>query len=214
MTSLTRTTTVSKTKAAHSENIVRSTARDRDARTRIVDAAEKLFRRDGFRRTSMDAIAEGARTSKRTLYTCFSDKHAVLESVLVDFSVRGFEAIAKLSVGVESASTRTQLISLARELRQAALNEHSLGMYRVLIAEAEYLPSLSKKTHRQGVEQVAELVRDPLKKVGIDDSVMVARIFYDLLVLAPVQRRLVGAADDLIDVEQIVDLILKGMPRK
>jgi AcrR family transcriptional regulator len=186
-----------------------SDARDRDARTRILDAANELFQRDGFRLTSMDAIAEAARTSKRTLYACFANKHAVLESALIEFADRGMDAHARLSA--TSPDHRIQMITFGRELRKSAISDYSLSMYRMLLAEAKFLPSVARRTHRKGSEQLAERFREPLKSLGIDNHLMVGRLFYDLFVLAPVQRRLVGAADDMIDVEAIVDLILNGM---
>jgi AcrR family transcriptional regulator len=51
-------------------------------RKRILDAAYKLFRRQGFSRVSMDAIAGAAKLTKRTLYHHFKSKDALLADVL------------------------------------------------------------------------------------------------------------------------------------
>lgn len=185
---------------------------DLDARTRVIDAAGELFSRDGFRRTSMDAIAESARTSKRTLYANFVDKHAVLEAVLSEFSARRLDAISRLSA--RSPSPRARLVALAEDLRASALDDYALGMYRVLIAEADHLPKIAEKSHRTGVQQISALFREPLESLGVQDCETIGRLLYDLLVLAPTQRRLVGAADDLIDSKQIFDLILNGAKRR
>jgi AcrR family transcriptional regulator len=50
-------------------------------RARIVEAAEAVFRRSGFRGASMEAIAEAASMSKVTLYGYFRDKEAVFLAV-------------------------------------------------------------------------------------------------------------------------------------
>lgn len=42
--------------------------------TEIIDAAEIIFARDGFENASMNAIADAAEFSKRTLYKYFEDK--------------------------------------------------------------------------------------------------------------------------------------------
>ncbi|WP_298164860.1 TetR/AcrR family transcriptional regulator [Novosphingobium sp.] len=50
-------------------------------RERLLDAAETLFVAQGFRATSIEAIAEAAGMSKVTLYGYFRDKEAVFAAV-------------------------------------------------------------------------------------------------------------------------------------
>ena len=51
-------------------------------RSRILDAAYKLFRRQGYSRVTMDDIAEAAKLTKRTLYHHFESKDQLLADVL------------------------------------------------------------------------------------------------------------------------------------
>jgi AcrR family transcriptional regulator len=51
-------------------------------RTRILEAAYKLFRRQGYSRVSMDDIASAAKLTKRTLYHHFKSKDQLLADVL------------------------------------------------------------------------------------------------------------------------------------
>lgn len=51
-------------------------------RSRILDAAYKLFRRQGYSRVTMDDIAETAKLTKRTLYHHFESKDQLLADVL------------------------------------------------------------------------------------------------------------------------------------
>lgn len=53
-----------------------------DTRARIIDAAFALFFRSGFVRVGVDAVAERARITKRTLYYHFDSKDALLAAVL------------------------------------------------------------------------------------------------------------------------------------
>jgi TetR/AcrR family transcriptional regulator, mexJK operon transcriptional repressor len=53
-------------------------------RAAIVAAALRLFLRDGFARTSVDAIAEEAGVSKRTIYNHYEDKQSLFLSVVSD----------------------------------------------------------------------------------------------------------------------------------
>jgi AcrR family transcriptional regulator len=51
-------------------------------RKRILDAAYKLFRRQGFSRVSIDEIALAAKLTKKTLYYHFESKDALLAAML------------------------------------------------------------------------------------------------------------------------------------
>src|SRR5436305_2703935 len=53
-------------------------------RQRIVDAARAHFFSHGFRNVTMDDLAEELGVSKKTLYTHFPSKIALLEAVLAD----------------------------------------------------------------------------------------------------------------------------------
>lgn len=58
-------------------------SRKRDqTRTRIMDAAYVLFRQRGYTRVNVDEISAAAGITKRTLYSHFASKDALLEAVL------------------------------------------------------------------------------------------------------------------------------------
>src|SRR5437868_15506001 len=54
------------------------------ARQRIVDAARAHFFSHGFRRVTMDDLAEELGISKKTIYAHFPGKFELLEAVLAD----------------------------------------------------------------------------------------------------------------------------------
>src|SRR3954469_7786589 len=60
-------------------------------RRRIRDAAETLFLRDGYARTSMKAIAGQAGVAEKTMYLAFASKAALLRQV-IQVAVQGDEA--------------------------------------------------------------------------------------------------------------------------
>lgn len=51
-------------------------------RARVLEAAYKLFRRQGYSRVTMDDIAEAAELTKRTIYHHFNSKDQLLADVL------------------------------------------------------------------------------------------------------------------------------------
>jgi AcrR family transcriptional regulator len=60
-------------------------ARKTDVPRLIIDAAYESFWRSGFRRTSVDRIAERAGVTKRTIYSYFRSKDDLLASVLLRY---------------------------------------------------------------------------------------------------------------------------------
>jgi AcrR family transcriptional regulator len=54
----------------------------RQTRSRIIDAAYEVFYKEGFGRAGVDAIAEAAGVTKRTLYYHFDSKDALLAAVM------------------------------------------------------------------------------------------------------------------------------------
>jgi AcrR family transcriptional regulator len=54
------------------------------AAQRVLSAARHQFMAHGFRRITMDDLAEELGMSKKTLYACFPSKTALLKAVLVD----------------------------------------------------------------------------------------------------------------------------------
>lgn len=177
-------------------------------RTRILDAAAYLFRRDGFSSTSMDAIAGVAKMSKRTLYSNFADKRAILEVVLDHFMGRRFAAITR--VGHISEPADEEVLRIAQGLNDAATDEDALAMYRLLIAEAESLPTLALTANINGLAQAVDMLREPLLTCGCGQPDTAAHLLYDLVVLAPMHRRLVGADNLHCDVRVVVDVVLRG----
>ncbi|RYL98057.1 TetR/AcrR family transcriptional regulator [Sphingobium fuliginis] len=180
-----------------------------DARSRILDAAAHLFRREGFSGTSMDAIAALARMSKRTLYAGFPDKRAVLEAVLEQFIARRFAMIER--IGREAASDEAILTRMVGALNAMATDEDALAMYRLLVAEATNLPALALAANRNGLTQAQAMLRQPLLNCGVRDPDRAACFLYDLAVLAPMHRLLVGTDNLHMDVAAIVRLVLQGV---
>jgi len=81
----------------------------RGARKRILDAADRLFYRDGINATGVERLASEAAVSKRTLYQHFPSKTAVVEEYL-----RGMHE--RLGDPISHAATDTDRTPRARLL--------------------------------------------------------------------------------------------------
>lgn len=82
--------------------------RSEERRRRAVVAATELFHRYGFRRTSMDLLAEEAGLAKATLYAYFDDKEAVFRAVVEDV---GDRILARATEASEADGTLTERLT-------------------------------------------------------------------------------------------------------
>ncbi|MFL1377073.1 MULTISPECIES: TetR/AcrR family transcriptional regulator [unclassified Nocardiopsis] len=109
----------------------------------ILDAARRVFLREGYTRASMDAIAAEAGVSKRTVYNHFGDKEglfsAIVElssaSVAADFAETAARHLA------DPADAETALVAFGDAWASPGLHRPDHGaLVRLLIAEALHFP--------------------------------------------------------------------------
>ena len=171
-----------------------------DVKTRILDAAQRIFLKRGYQSASLDEIAEAAPASKPTIYAHFEGKQALFEAVvgrvidgLADFE--GFEPRGR--------TVQDKLASLGIEVVDRFIEE-TIGVARATIAEAERFPALSRHVHEAGRDRAAAAVsnvlsdatftvsRSPKGPFSAKRSLATAQIFMDLILLPMLMRALMG----------------------
>lgn len=180
----------------------------RPGRQRLMAVAFELFRDDGFAATTVDRVVARARVSKRTFYEHFRNRHHLLEDVVSGFTAAAFAANDRDSRGFGNPLQR--LLALARLFNRSANSPDSIGMMRLLIAEAAKLDGLPERLHRQGVDQALALLGPPLIELGVQEPERVAGMLFELLVIAPLHKRLVGIPQEAVKVEPLLAACLRG----
>lgn len=119
-------------------------ARGRPAKhAAILDAARRVFLREGYTRASMDAIAAEAGVSKRTVYNHFGDKEGLF-SVIVEQSsasvAEDFARTADRHLG-DPRDAEEALVAFGDAWASPGLHRPDHGaLVRLLIAEALHFP--------------------------------------------------------------------------
>lgn len=104
-------------------------------RSAILDAASQCFLEHGYASTSMDMVATTAAVSKATIYAHFQSKDELFAAIIH----RRCDSLASAldAVGVDAMmDARTTLTTVARQLMSMLLDEHVLGIYRMVVAES------------------------------------------------------------------------------
>jgi TetR/AcrR family transcriptional regulator, mexJK operon transcriptional repressor len=124
----------------------RQNRRTQQTRERLRAAAHRLFLRQGYLATSIDAIlAEAGISSKETLYRHYANKEALFVDVLSHLTMEqpGFsEKLAALPTPHDLPSLRQALTTLAREILSMMSQPGYLPLVRMIIAEAPRFPQL------------------------------------------------------------------------
>ncbi|MGW2023216.1 TetR/AcrR family transcriptional regulator [Streptomyces decoyicus] len=114
-----------------------------EKRRAIAQAARVVFGREGYSRASVDAIADEAGVSKRTIYNHFTDKEHLFHSVALEGAHQVTEAIAEIMERHlrKIVNLRDDLVAFGIE-RAAAVTEFPdhFALVRTIEAEVTRIP--------------------------------------------------------------------------
>jgi len=187
---------------------------------RILDAATELFFTLGYGATSIEAVAQRARISKRTFYHRFENKAAVFSAV-VHRTIEGLRPPADAPL-LHGANLPEILHGLAVLILRAALSPPAIALHRLVVAESSRFPDLATVVTRQGAsEEANRLIAAVLEReahagnLTLDNSTFAAQQFLHMVIALP-QRRALGLGTPMtsgeVDVwaRDVVNLFLNG----
>ena len=176
-------------------------ARRSDNRDRILDTAYQLFYERGFTRISMDAVAERAGLTKRTLYNHFESKDALLGEMLKRQSTLAVERICSWATAQDgSAADFIDGIFAGLAAWSSKKRWEGSGFTRLALELAD-LPGHPARTaarrHKAAIEHV---LADELRRRGMKRAEQAARTLVlltegaTILTLIHGDRAYIGAA--------------------
>ncbi len=131
-----------------SASLQRPSEAESSKRHAILDAATDLFIAQGYGAVSMDAIARSAGASKATLYAYFRSKDQLFATIIREacqsnLAVQDF-------LPADQDDVRTALTRLANRMLRFLLEDRSLAIHRVVIAESIRFPELGRGFYESG----------------------------------------------------------------
>ena len=162
----------------------------------ILDAATELFLTHGYGATSIEAVAQRVRISKRTFYHRFADKPALFAAV-VHRIIERLRPPTNVPL-IEGADLAAMLERLAALILRAALSEQAIALHRLVVAQSARFPELAAAVAHEGAsEEAIELIAGLLEReanknrMQVDDADFAAEQFLHMVVGLP-QRRAMG----------------------
>lgn len=195
-------------------------AKNSPKHTQIMTAAHRLFLRAGYGATTMDAIAEEAGVSKRTVYSHFGSKEALFGDVISYLcTTLGFAGDAAGA----GHSPRDYLAAAGLGFLRALLQPNALATLRVIVAETQQFPELGALFMSQTSHSARCSIRDYLAEqhrrgvLNVADAELTAMQFIGMIKGPFFLPALVGAMpcpdDGVLEaaVDTAVDIFLSGV---
>ncbi len=180
----------------------------------IAQAALRLFLRDGYERTSVDAIAAEAGVSKRTIYNRYGDKENLFRSVLQDMFTEMMAVFRRIADAHLSDVTDVEsgLIAFLRETAiTLTMAVDRIALMRLILTEAPYFPALLRQERgNEGMHATLARVLGRLADAGkldITDPAEAAEHLFALTLGRANERSMFGGGE-LSDAE--IDRIVTG----
>jgi TetR/AcrR family transcriptional regulator, mexJK operon transcriptional repressor len=200
--------------------------RVQQTRERLRAAAHRLFLRQGYLATSIEAIlTEAGISSKETLYRHYANKEALFVDVLshLTLSQPGFsEKLAALPSPRDLTALRQALILLSREILSMMKQPGYLPLVRMIIAEAPRFPQLGtlffSTVTQRGLALITTLLREAREQEIIADLDLdvVAQIWLGGLLTAVIMSLVLGeeAPPPTLDhADAVVGIIMRALAR-
>lgn len=143
----------------------------KDAKERIIDVAQRMFARFGFRKTTMDEIAQAARKGKSSIYHYFKSKEEIMQAVM-EKEVRVAKEEINKAIAEENTPqgklrayvlTRMQVLNRLANLYSAFKDEY-LENYqfieRIRINYDQYEINIIKDILQEGIKERIFVVKD------------------------------------------------------
>ena len=165
-------------------------------RDHILDIATALFLNHGYGPTSIEAVAQHARISKRTFYHRFDDK-AALFSAVVHRIIDRLHPPADVPL-LSDGSLHENLLRLAHLMVRAAVTPQAVALHRLIVAESARFPELAViASEHGGIQEAIKLVTCLLEReirknqLALNNTDFAARQFLQMVISLP-QRRAMG----------------------
>jgi AcrR family transcriptional regulator len=187
----------------------------------LIDAATRVFLREGYGLCSIDKVASEAGVSTRTIYERFKNKADLLGGVishLVDRDITSVLAESELA----SMELRQALTVIGETIAARVSDPDSAALFRIVATEAQRFPALADKMRRSTKVRIDDLVaryfRTQITRgtLAVSDADTAASMFMQLVVGELHDCLLFGNAEALATfdatahVRRVVDLFLYG----
>jgi AcrR family transcriptional regulator len=174
-----------------------------DKRAAVLEAGRVLLLKQGFRATTMEAIAAEAGIAKGTLYKYYGDKDAVFVALATELLVAMHDAFAE---GLKAKGTLTLKVAEALSAKYLVIQDYLAGS-----AFADELLDVHHRLVgsrvREAEEEAASALVEALRKGGVREPERIAGVL-DAAAYGLYRK---GKGDLLDGIVTVVEGVLRGL---
>lgn len=197
---------------------MRATATREDLRDLILDAADRLLARYGYKKMTMDDLAQEVGIGKGTIYLHFPSKEEVVLSHVDRIVERLKGELLKIAAGGGAPAARLRRMLVARVMyRFDSVQHYTESLSDLLAALRPGLLARRRRHFEEESEALAEVLREGRQGGDFDfrDARTAARTLLTatnaLLPYSLSARELGGRAELEAEATRVVDMLLTGL---
>ena len=177
--------------------------RSDDATLRLnIEAAALEFQANGYAGAGMEAVAQRAGISTKTLYRLVPTKADLFKSVVSDRAGRFILAIDEQVVGALDLESALERILIA--YGRLTLDQEVIAMTRLVLGESDRFPEIAETFYEEAIRPTTEAMADWLERqrrrgLSLDDPLLAAGMLRGMMVMEPQRAVMLGrrsAPDD------------------
>ncbi|MEI7669551.1 MAG: TetR/AcrR family transcriptional regulator [Pseudomonadota bacterium] len=205
-------------------NKTKTKKRSRDGKKNqaILKSATRLFLKNGYINTSMDAIAEAASVTKQTVYSHYSSKDELFTQMVTQLCKK--HAPLNPALKNKALSAEETLYKIGLEFFDMFVSKDVLNATILVVSEARNHPKLAKNYYESGTLRILAMIEDFLTQENIRGTLKIsnaseaASYFFSLLkgehyVKALLGLEMASDAEKSVHVKGCVDVFMRIYPK-
>ena len=180
----------------------------------LLDQALEIFLDRGFEQTTMDAIAQGAGMSKRTLYVRYEDKAALFKAAVQQAIEHWIVPLRKLDE-LDTDDLEGTLLAVARIGVEQVVSPVGAQIQRIMHAASYRFPEVFTAMYEQGPRMIVDFLTKLLAKhhtagtINVPRPEIAAVIFLRMVPGGSTRGALTGFQSDLAEVEELMNYSIR-----
>jgi AcrR family transcriptional regulator len=165
--------------------VAAKSGRPKSRRKALLQAAAEVFFEQGYAATSIDAIIERAGGSKRNIYNEFGNKEGLFSAIVTESADNVLSTLVVEEI--ERHDLRETLTAFGQHLMGVYMSPTVIGIYRIVVTEANRFPDLAKSFYEQGPGRATSRLAEVLEvakergEIRTNDCLRVAGHFVGMI---------------------------------
>jgi AcrR family transcriptional regulator len=139
-------------------------AQNEEAKAKIVDIARGIFTHFGFRKTTMEEIAQASRKGKSSIYYYFNSKEDIFRAVVEKEAEELKAELLKKTDNIGDPIERLKVYISIRMKKLSKLTNFYSALKSDYLSHLEFIEDIRKTYDQEEVKIVARIIQDGIEK--------------------------------------------------